>query len=187
MFKAIQQFNTQLFFDLHQLVGYSEVTDMIIFFFAQTADVYVVAAAMLFVLLYQHKRSIKSHERNFLIKELFLMTFAVLCAWFVAHFLKLTIGGLRPFEFYTALEPLFLYAGGDTFPSGHATLFSALSLMLTAFHRNIGLLFIVIAMFISLARVISGVHFPLDILAGWIIGAGVSYAVYFFFKKQPRT
>jgi len=185
MFNIIQQFNSQLFFNLHQLVGYSETTDLLIYFFAQIADMYVIAAAMLSILLYQHKRSIKSNERHFLIKELFLMTFAVMCAWFVAHFLKLTIGGLRPFEFYASLEPLFLYAGGDTFPSGHATLFSALSLMLTAFHRNAGLIFIVVAMLISLARVISGVHFPIDILAGWIIGAGVSYAVYFFFKKQP--
>lgn len=185
MINYLRQLHDQLFFNLHALVGYSELTDSIIYFFAQTLDVYLIVIAMLTLLVVQYHRATPHEERMNLVKEMFLITFAVLASWFVAHFLKLTIGGLRPFEFYEALEPLFFYAGGDTFPSGHATFFSALALMMTAFHRRIGMVFIVLAVLISLSRVIAGVHYPLDILAGWIIGGTVSYLVYYGFKKQP--
>ena len=78
MINFLHQLHTNLFFNLHALVGYSEFSDQLIFFFAQTADFYVIGLAMLFVLVHQHRRSSKvkdDSEKKFLIKELFLMTY----------------------------------------------------------------------------------------------------------------
>jgi membrane-associated phospholipid phosphatase len=186
---TLREFHTQLFFNLHALVGYSERIDSLIYFFAQEADLLVIALAMLFVLIFQHKEHKDAHDdhKTPLIKELFVMTYAVFFAWFVTYLLKQVIGGLRPFEFYQALEPLFLYAGGDSFPSGHATVFSALALVLTIFHRRAGVMFVTLAILISIARVIAGVHYPIDILAGWLIGGGVAYLVYDMFQTRSMA
>jgi undecaprenyl-diphosphatase len=118
------------------------------------------------------------------IREMFLITVAVLAAWLASFSLKQLIGGLRPFEVYETLEPLFIYGGGDTFPSGHATIFSAMALMLVLLHRKAGVVFVILAVMISLGRVISGIHYPIDVFAGWIIGGIVSYIVFQLLKKK---
>src|SRR5690606_21767500 len=127
------------------------------------------ALAMVFVLFHQHKRNIQSERTRTmeLLKELAIITIAIGVALGVAYFMKQFFAGLRPFEFFTELQPLFLYGGGDSFPSGHATLFSALAMMLVMLHRWAGIGFVLVAILISLARIIAGIHYPIDILAGW--------------------
>lgn len=182
MINILVEFHRNLFFGLHSSIGQSALLDSIILFVAQEADLYVLAAAMLFILVHQHNKHIILKEESVIyIKELFLITFSVAAAWVSVHLLKQVIGGLRPFEFYQYLEPLFIYGGGDSFPSGHATLFAALALMIIFLHKRVGVLFAVFAILISLGRVIAGVHYPIDILAGWMIGGIVSYLVYWAF------
>jgi len=186
MYNLLIEFHSNLFNGLHSLVGISESLNTIILFIARDADVYVIALAMLFILVHQHTKKIgsKPEKASKLIQEMVLITASVLIAWMVSYSLKYAIGGLRPYEFYETLTPLFIYGGGDSFPSGHATLFSALALMLTMLHRRAGVIFVILAIAISLARVISGIHYPIDIFAGWIIGGIVSYVVYVLVKKH---
>ena len=186
MYSLLIEFHTNLFNGLHALVGISDLLDSIILFVARDADLYVGAAAMLFILVHQHlrKTSSKPESSTRLILEMILITASVLIAWMVSDILKELIGGLRPFEFYESLQPLFFYEGGDSFPSGHATIFSALALMLTMLHRKTGLVFVVFAIAISLGRVMAGIHYPIDIFAGWIIGGIVSYTVFVLVKKH---
>lgn len=71
---------------------------------------------------------------------------------------------------------------GYAFPSGHSTAFMALATSIFLSHKRVGYLFIVFAVLIGLARIVAGVHFPLDILGGFILGAGVAYIVKFLQK-----
>lgn len=186
MYNLLIEFHTALFNGLHALIGISPWWDSALLFIARDADVYVVASAMLFILVHQHRRKLSAEPVGApeLIKEMVLITVSVVVAWAVASILKELVGGLRPYEFYETLKPLFIYGGGDSFPSGHATVFSSLALMITMLHRKAGMIFVVCAIAISLGRVISGIHYPIDILAGWIIGGVVSYTVYFLVKKH---
>ncbi len=57
-----------------------------------------------------------------------------------------------------------------SFPSGHAAFFFAIATIVYLYNKKIGIFFFVSAFLISLARVFCGIHWPLDILAGAIVG-----------------
>jgi len=51
--------------------------------------------------------------------------------------------------------------------------------MMWFYHRRIALSLGVVAIIVVLGRVISGVHFPIDILGGYILGFLISVISYF--------
>lgn len=78
----------------------------------------------------------------------------------------------RPFALLPDINPL--VDASDTaltsFPSLHATIFFALGTFLFFYHKRLGALYLFAALLIALSRVIAGIHWPLDILAGAVLG-----------------
>jgi membrane-associated phospholipid phosphatase len=174
----------------YNLIGKSEALDHGIYLLANRIDNYVVLLAMvtLSALVYRSIEHTKWKRLRFLIIELFQIVVAVNIAWALSYILKIITHIPRPYLRYpNEIIQLFPYGGFDSFPSGHATLFMALACMIYLHHKYIGSLFIFLAVIISLTRIISGVHFPIDILVGWGIGAGVSLLVYRYFKNPRCT
>jgi undecaprenyl-diphosphatase len=106
---------------------------------------------------------------------------------FFALFLARTLAHMLPFRerpihnaslHFTmpyALSPLELL-GWSSFPSDHATLFFALATGIMLESRTLGfaaITYVVVA--IAFPRIYLGVHYPTDILAGAILGGGVTY------------
>lgn len=88
----------------------------------------------------------------------------------------------RPFMDHK-LTQLVAHAGGSSFPSDHTTAAVAIALGLIVFtvYKKIGWLFLVAALLIGFARVFVGIHYPLDIIGGFItagVGTGLVYVVY---------
>jgi undecaprenyl-diphosphatase len=74
-----------------------------------------------------------------------------------------------------------------SFPSGHAAFFMAIAVyLLLSGNKKLGLFVFVSAILISVARVGAAIHWPSDIIAGWILGAAVSYIVFRFTKKYIK-
>lgn len=68
-------------------------------------------------------------------------------------------------------HPLFcLQEGMDSFPSGHAALAFAIAVILTSAYPRLTLPTYFIAAMVSLSRVMLGLHYPSDVLAGVAIG-----------------
>jgi undecaprenyl-diphosphatase len=80
------------------------------------------------------------------------------------------------------VTPLFIHGGYNSFPSGHATFFASLALAMFFYHKKRGWYFLLSALIIGLARIISGVHYPIDIVAGYIIGVCSAYFVIKLFR-----
>ncbi|MBB3386644.1 undecaprenyl-diphosphatase [Rhizobium sp. BK609] len=89
-------------------------------------------------------------------------------------------------------------AGGQSFPSGHSTLSSAVYLGLallfasrlqsTAGRRAFLGLAILITGLVGFSRIFLGVHFPTDVIGGWSIGAGWSLLLWsLWMRNEPQA
>ncbi len=72
---------------------------------------------------------------------------------------------------YTALNlsPL-VHVPGNSFPSGHAAILFSLATTLYYFDKRLGGWFFLLAFINGAARIVAGVHWPLDILGGMAVG-----------------
>ena len=109
-------------------------------------------------------------------KEILSVFFSGTLAYVLALILKNLFHISRPFLILPGVQPLF---NKTTFsiPSEHAIFFSALALSLFFLHKKAGYIFMFFALLIGIARIIAGVHFPIDILGGFILGGIVAYFV----------
>jgi undecaprenyl-diphosphatase len=116
-----------------------------------------------------------------------LSFFSALLAWFLVSLFKYNFPSPRPFEVYANLKPLFTTAGGEAFPSGHATFMGALAVGVFLQRKKLGLIFILSAIVVAVARVLAHVHWPTDVIAGLLFGALVAIIVKAIYHRvYPR-
>jgi undecaprenyl-diphosphatase len=82
----------------------------------------------------------------------------------------------RPFDALN-FAPL-IPESGNSFPSGHASFFFALAMSIWFFSKEWGITYFILAALNGLARIYSGVHWPLDIIGGVIVGMGSAAFLY---------
>lgn len=85
----------------------------------------------------------------------------------------------RPFESGLG-HPHLRHVGSPSFPSSHATAYVALacSFLMMASYRPVGGALLVLAAVVSIARVVLGVHYPLDIAGGALVGGVAAVAAH---------
>lgn len=105
-----------------------------------------------------------------------LILFSVLASALLANILKYSINLPRPYEIYPFIEKLSV-GGSPSFPSGHtADAFAfAFSLSLVYRKKYLAIPVFVWACLVGYSRMVLGVHFPSDVLAGAIIGIGCAF------------
>ena len=109
---------------------------------------------------------------------IFLATaLATLGADALATALKYAIGRDRPYVDRPLPEPLLTAQLDLALPSGHAATSFAGATVLTLLVPRLGPALYALAVAISLSRVYVGVHFPLDVVAGAVLGVAVGWAV----------
>ncbi len=82
----------------------------------------------------------------------------------------------RPFTDYE-VNLLFYHPSDSSFPSNAATVAWAIAVSLWTGNPNVGRVGMLLAAGISWARVYGGVHYPLDVIAGALLGAALSLGV----------
>ena len=82
----------------------------------------------------------------------------------------------RPFMAHPlGIVPLFASGHDASFPSDHASLSFAIAFGVLFVAGRVGWLFVAWASLIAASRVLGGVHYPTDVLAGALIGLGCGY------------
>ena len=113
-------------------------------------------------------------------REATLLAATILSGWVVNTLIKVLVGRPRP----TIVSHL-AEAGGSSFPSGHsfnsAVVYMGIALALAALSSRRGIRWTMTAgaatltALIALSRVWLGVHYPSDVLAGWLGGMGWAF------------
>ena len=177
--------NNAIFFFFYNLSHNSKIFDQIVFFVADIFPYIVILLAFLFLIFYLPLPTSPlggGKRMGFIFipkwKEITLVFFSGVLAWVLAYILKIIIHTPRPLEMFSNIVPLFSESG-YALPSGHATFFMALALALFFNHKKAGYVFILFALLIGVARIIAGVHFPIDILGGFVLG----FVIAFFIKN----
>lgn len=169
---------SNLFIFLHGLSGINPFLDTSIIFFARYFQYIVMAYAGVLVLRQLMREAPPLKPLLFIkagIKEAFWVTFATSIAMFITYILKNAFAVPRPF--LAGATPLFYHGGYNSFPSGHATFFAALFTAMFFYHKRRGWWFFAAAILIGASRVIAGIHYPIDIFVGYIIGFSISLLV----------
>ena len=100
--------------------------------------------------------------------------FASLVAWTFSEIIKYAFPTLRPFQ-VEHLVPLTSTVPWDgAFPSGHTALAFALSVTILKHDRKVGVLYLIMAGLVGVARIMAHVHYPIDIIGGALLGTVIS-------------
>jgi undecaprenyl-diphosphatase len=99
---------------------------------------------------------------------------AVLLAVAVNQPLGRLVAAPRPYAVHPDLLVLVGRSADPSFPSDHAVMAGAVAAGLLLVHRRLGLVAALAAVLMAATRVYVGAHFPSDVVAGLVLGAGVS-------------
>lgn len=111
-----------------------------------------------------------------------------LLAFGIDLLLKLAVREDRPCQTLRAVTLEACPASGDwSFPSNHAALAAAAAVALLFVSRRLGVVALVAAVLMAGSRVWVGVHYPHDVLAGFLVGALVAGASAWLVRRNQSA
>ena len=163
----LHSLDVQLFYFLNNLAGQSSWGDALILFCANYLA-YLMGALFVGLLVF---KAWPKREKLILLFIAGVSTF--LARGVITEAIRYFYHRPRPFSVLPVHQ--LMTDSAWSFPSGHATFFFALSTAVYLYNRRWGVWFFVASVFITLARVAAGVHYPSDIIAGALIGCITAY------------
>jgi undecaprenyl-diphosphatase len=164
---------------LNNYAGASSVFDAALVFFANYLQ-YVLAFSFV-LLLY-----ISAYPRRIKIKIFWTTILAGGIALFgITSLIRLLYHRPRPF---ITLDARYLFTEQSwSFPSAHAAFFFAVAAAIFLYNKKWGIGFFLAAVIMNISRVIAGVHYVSDILAGMAVGIVTACIVYYIAQKTGKT
>ena len=151
-----------IFSFLHGFAGQAKFFDWLIIFLADGLAYILVFIALIYLVF------IKSRILQW---RLFLSVLlaVILSRGVITELFRFFYFRARPF-IALSFAPLIDKLSSAAFPSGHAAFFFALSGVLFFENKSLGIWFFAASILMGIARVAAGVHWPTDIIAGFLIG-----------------
>ncbi|MGE0601505.1 MAG: phosphatase PAP2 family protein [Dehalococcoidia bacterium] len=92
----------------------------------------------------------------------------------------------RPFVHDRDTIQLLKHGADNSFPSDHATLAGLLAVVAALAWPKHAPWLLGIGFLVGLSRVVAGVHYPGDVLTGWLIGGGTAAVLWFAVRPTSR-
>ncbi len=100
--------------------------------------------------------------------------FSCALAYVITDLIKNYFPTVRPFIF-DGLTPITLITPSDgAFPSTHTAVGFALAVTILKHDKKVGVLYLIMAGLVGVARIMAHVHYPIDIIVGAVIGTVIS-------------
>ena len=111
-------------------------------------------------------------------KQVLMYVFVPATGFVILSFLRKKINAPRPYEEWTIKPLLDRDSPGQSMPSRHV--FSATIISMACLHASlsVGVILLVVSALLGLVRVLGGVHFPKDVVVGYI--CALVWGVLFF-------
>ena len=111
-------------------------------------------------------------------KQVLVYVFIPASGFVILSFLRKKINALRPYEVWEIVPLLDRDSPGQSMPSRHV--FSATIISMACLHASLtmGMICLTLSAFLGLVRVLGGVHYPKDVVVGYI--CGLVWGVLFF-------
>ncbi len=162
-------FDSLLFGILHKFLGVSGILDVLIVFLSKYLPYIVCVAVVIFLILHKNVR-----EKFYMF--FFITLSLIFSRGIITEVIRYFYAKPRPFEFFGF--PSLISESGHAFPSGHAAFFFALAFALWLFDKKWGKWIFIFAIINGGARVVAGVHWPFDIIGGFVVGGISVYLTY---------
>ena len=122
----------------------------------------------------------------------FLLLVTVAASGGIANALKIIFGRWRPVAFIEGDEfgfsPLTTGSVNASFPSGHATTAAATALVVALWFPRLRWYAIAVGLLIASTRFVLSMHYPSDVAAGWLLGAGTVVAtLWIWWRVHPDS
>lgn len=165
----------KLVYFFNNFTGKSQIVDAFIIFFASYLQYFLIAAFTLLLFFSAYSK----REKLYIFWTTVIS--AVVARFAITEIIRFFYHRPRPFA---ALKIYQLILDNNwSFPSGHSAFFFAFATAIYLYNKKWGLLFFIAAIFMNISRVITGIHYPSDILGGAFIGAIIAYIIFVLFKK----
>ncbi len=177
--------NILLFRYINNLAFQNKILGNFAIFCAKDLPYVILVVAFLFFLF--HRKNAKAFLENWRYKavELICIVGTISFAWLFGFVIKNATHVPRPFVSLEGVHQL-IPESGFSFPSLHTAFFAALAVAIYLFNKKLGVIFMLGAILIGLARIAVGVHYPVDILGGLVLGTLVAIGVFWFLKRKLR-
>lgn len=111
-------------------------------------------------------------------KQVLIYVFVPASGFVILSFLRKKINSPRPYEVWEIVPLLDRDSSGQSMPSRHV--FSATIISMACLHASLtmGMICLTLSAFLGLVRVLGGVHYPKDVVVGYI--CGLVWGVIFF-------
>ena len=111
-------------------------------------------------------------------KQIWMYFFVPASGFVILSFLRKKINAPRPYEVWEIVPLLDRDSPGKSMPSRHV--FSATIISMACLHASLtmGMICLTLSAFLGLVRVLGGVHYPKDVVVGYI--CALSWGVIFF-------
>lgn len=123
----------------------------------------------------------KSQNRKMVAEAILAACIALALNVLIGHFFYRD----RPFVAHH-VNWLIPHAKNASFPSDHATAAFVIAASIWIWKKRDGWLWILLAGGIALSRVWTGVHYPLDVVGGMVIGTGVAFATHSLLLRSTK-
>lgn len=172
MLEFIQSIDTRLLIATRSIVDINSPWQ--VFAVRSFADIHIFASMAVMVGLWSYG---SFHQEETSKREALSLFYATAFAFGIYWILDLGLPVRPRPELTDTIKPLINHIPDNSFPSGHAIYAGATVTAAFLFIRNkaIAWFLLVLGMLMALCRVVAGIHYPGDIIAGAPIGIGSAY------------